>query len=223
MGQNQNLVYRKYFLKLMHPSKFIIMKKVVLFSVLLISSLLSEAQFSNEWLGPDNKHLLYSNMDLMVGNSSGGNLGMTFVYNSKFSVEFGYSAVSNDFSNSIPILKSANSSENSEDLIPTELMDNFNIMVGRHFNLNRNKTIRFVLQGGPGLSVMRQTFNNQSNNIEPTLSENSKDLSVILNSKFEFPIIDLVGFSFGPTLVMNHEKTYLTFCVGIMYGILTTE
>ncbi len=201
------------------------MRNLIILSVLSLSSLLCSAQFSNDWLGTENKHLLYSNVDLMVGNSSGGNLGMSFVYNCKYSVEFGYSAISNQF-NSIPILKSGNKSENSENTIPSELMDNFNVMVGRHFNLNHKKTIRFVLQGGPGISVVREAINQQTSgfkNYEPTITSKTNDFSIILNSKFEFPIIDVLGFSAGPTLVMNHDKSYLTFCVGIMYGILTTD
>lgn len=201
------------------------MKNLVLLSILALTSVFSSAQFSNNWLGTENKHLLYSNVDLMVGNSSGGNLGMSFVYNCKYSVEFGYSAISNQF-NSIPVLKSANKTDDTENLIPTELMDNFNVMVGRHFNLNHKKTIRFVIQGGPGVSVIREASNSPTTgfkNYEPAIVSKTKDFSIIMNSKFEFPIIDLLGFSAGPTLVMNHDKSYLTFCVGIMYGIITTD
>lgn len=209
----------------MYPLQLFIMKNIILYLILAFSSVYCSAQFSNNWLGKENKHLLYSNMDLMVGNKSGGKLGMSFVYNSKYSVELGYSALSNQISY-IPILKSANNSENSETLVPDEMMDNFNIMVGRHFNLNQKKTIRFVLQGGPGISVIREAFNHKSsdfNTYEPVITNKTNDFSIILNSKFEFPIVNLLGFSAGPSLVMNQEKSYLTFCVGIMYGILNTK
>jgi len=201
------------------------MKNLIILSLLSFTSMLCSAQFSNNWLGTDNKHLLYSNIDLMLGNSSGGNLGMSFVYNCKYSVELGYSAISNQF-NSIPLLKSGNKSEDTDNSISSELMDNFNLMVGRHFNLNKKKSIRFVVQGGPGISVLRETYNQQSSNFkntEPAVVGKTNDFSLILNTKFEFPIIDILGFSAGPTLVMNHEKSYLTLSVGIMYGIISKE
>jgi hypothetical protein len=192
---------------------------------MLVTTTLS-AQWSNKWLNTSkNKHLLYANGDLMVGNNSGGNLGMSFVYNGKYSVEVGFSATSNQFSTPVSGLKSANISNTTYAIIPNLNMENFNLMAGRHFNLNSNETIRFVLQGGPGISTIMEWIElqpeNNSKSYVKTKKLKTKDFSLMVNSKFEFLINDLLGFSAGPTLIMNHDKQFLSFSVGFMYGILT--
>ena len=201
------------------------MKKLVFLSICLLIVTASQAQWSNQWNSKENEHLLYASGDLMVGNNSGGNLGLSFVYKSKLSVEVGYSAGSSQIGNQIPILKSATKS-NAENIPATnEMMENFNIMLGRHFNLNSKETIRFVLQGGPGMSMMMNLMNGQPSN---NLNDNTKNeftrtkyFSFIVGSKFEFPITDLFGFSAGPTLILNHEKRYMSFNVGFIYGIIS--
>jgi hypothetical protein len=44
---------------------------------------------------------------------------------------------------------------------------------------------------------------------------------MMINTKIEFPIIDMLGFTAGPTLVMNQKRQNLTFCVGFIYGIIS--
>jgi hypothetical protein len=187
------------------------MKQLSIFAVLVLVSLTVSAQFANNWLPDHNKHLLYSNLDLMMGTQAGGNLGMSFVYNSKYSVQVGYSSVSNKQAPLVPLFKSATKTDNSSMEIPSEMMENYNIMIGRHFNLNHNGTLRFIVQGGPGMSVLHDSF----------ASDKNQELSMMINTKIEFPIINLLGFSAGPTLVMNQERQNLTFCVGFIYGIIS--
>jgi hypothetical protein len=201
------------------------MKKLILISIFTFLLFTTQAQWSGEWLSKDNKHLLYANGDLMVGNNSGGNVGLCFVYDSKFSVEVGYSAGSNQISSKFPVLKSGSTSEMENQKTPAEMMENFNIMFGRHFNLNSKETIRFILQGGPGMSSMMNWMNEQQGSSTSDFVryelESTKDISITINSKFEFPITDLFGFSVGPTLILNHEKSFLSFSVGFMYGVIS--
>jgi len=186
----------------------------------------ASAQWSNEWRNSSrNKHLLYTNGDLMVGNSSGGNLGMSFVYNAKYSLEVGYSATSNQFNTPLTGLKSASKSNSADVIPPDQLMENFNLMIGRHFNMNSEGTIRFVLQGGPGMSVMMEWVELQAgnglNSIVKSKLVKENDFSLMINSKFEFPITSLLGFSAGPSLIVNRDKSFLSFSVGFMYGIIS--
>jgi len=186
----------------------------------------ASAQWSNEWRNSSrNKHLLYTNGDLMVGNSSGGNLGMSFVYNAKYSLEVGYSATSNQFNTPLTGLKSASNSNSADVIPPDQLMENFNLMIGRHFNMNSEGTIRFVLQGGPGMSVMMEWVELQAgnglNSIVKSKLVKENDFSLMINSKFEFPITSLLGFSAGPSLIVNRDKSFLSFSVGFMYGIIS--
>jgi len=203
-----------------------IVKLIILFTVCVFTISTASAQWSNEWLNSTrNKHLLYANGDLIMGNNSGGNLGMTFVYDTRYSIEFGYSATSNQFNTPTSALKSGSNSNVDNAIIPTLMMENFNFMVGRHFNLNPKKSIRFVLQGGPGISVMMEWIDqppvNNSNGYLPSGMTKTSDITFMVNSKFEFPITDLFGFSAGPSLIMNHDKQFLTIGVGFMYGIIT--
>lgn len=160
----------------------------------------------------------------MVGNKSGGNLGLSFVFNSKYSVEIGYSASSNKVLPTFPdVLKSANKSE-SADIIasPNEMLENYHMMMGRHFNLNSKGTFRLVVQAGPGMSVINTkapVAKSTGYTVIPTVRTN--DFSVMMNSKFEFPISKLIGFSAGPTLLMNHDRKYFSMGVGFIYGIIS--
>lgn len=201
------------------------MKRIIVFFICILIINVARAQWSNKWLSnSDHKHLLYTHGDVMVGNNSGGNLGMSFVFNSKYSVEIGYSASSNKVLPTFPdVLKSANKSE-SADIIasPNEMLENYHMMMGRHFNLNSKGTFRLVVQAGPGMSVINTkapVTKSTGYTIIPTVRTN--DFSVMMNSKFEFPISKLIGFSAGPTLLMNHDRKYFSMGVGFIYGIIS--
>ena len=199
------------------------MKKITVLLICVIFMHVANAQWSNKWLShTDHKHLLYTHGDVMVGNNSGGNLGMSFVFNSKYSVEIGYSASSNQVLPTFPeMLKSAYKSE-AEDIIalPDEMLENYHMMMGRHFNLNSKGTFRLVVQGGPGMSVI---LNSVGPDNMVSFADKMQEFSLMVNTKIEIPIIDMLGFSAGPTLVMNQERQDLTFCVGFIYGITTTN
>ncbi len=202
------------------------MKSLILLSILVILINSSFAQWSNYWINSiENKHLLYSTGSLMVGNQLGGNIGMTFVYDSKFSVQIGYSSQSDKMNAQNPLFKSAMPSDADEFVVPEKMMENFNVFVGRYLYLNAKETIRLVVQGGPGMSVMIGEVSQQPEDIEngytKYIMQKTKGFSMILNSKFEFPVTELIGFSAGPTLIMDHEKQNLTFCIGFMYGIIS--
>lgn len=204
------------------------MKRLILLSVFLFIICTASAQWSYDWLNTSkNKHLLYVNGDLMVGSNSGGNMGMSFVYDGRYSVEVGYSATSNQFNSPISRLKSAGKSNTSNVISPMLMMENFNIMAGRHFNMNKNETIRFVLQGGPGMSAMMEWKQLQpagnTNSLPDSEMVKTKHVTFMVNSKFEFMITDLLGFSAGPTLIMNKDKRFMTFGIGFMYGVISKK
>jgi hypothetical protein len=98
-------------------------------------------------------------------------------------------------------------------------------MLGRHINLNATGSIRFVLQGGPGMAMAMEWADMKPEGNAPGFVKSrlvkSNDFSIMVNSKFEFPITDLLGFSAGPTLVMSEGNQYITFNIGIMYGVIS--
>ncbi|KAF0236326.1 MAG: hypothetical protein FD181_2763 [Prolixibacteraceae bacterium] len=187
------------------------MKRLIVFSILTLGTITVSAQFANNWLNNQNKHLLYTNFDLMMGTNTGGNVGMNFVYNCKYSVQVGYSSDSNKPAQFVQGFKSGTISETGASIIQAKMMENYDIMIGRHFDLSSKGALRFIVQGGPGMSILHDSS-------EP---EKDREFSIMINTKIEFPIIDMLGFTAGPTLVMNQERQNLTFCVGFIYGIIS--
>lgn len=203
------------------------MNRITVLLICILLTRVASAQWSNKWLShTDHKHLLYTHGDVMVGTNSGGNLGLSFVFNSKYSVEIGYSASSNQaLPNFSGVLKSASKSE-STDIVasPDEMLENYHMMMGRHFDLNSKGTFRLVIQGGPGMSVINTKNPVTKSNgytVIPTVRTN--DVSVMMNSKIEFPINRVIGFSAGPTLLMNHDKKYFSMGAGFIYGIISRD
>lgn len=201
------------------------MEKITILLILMIFMNVANAQWSKKQLShADHEHLLYTHGDVMVGTNSGGNLGLSFVFNSKYSVEIGYSASSNQALPNFPgVMKSASKSE-STDIVasPDEMLENYHMMMGRHFDLNAKGTFRIVVQGGPGMSVINTKAPVTKSNgytVIPTVRTNA--VSVMMNSKIEFQINRFIGFSAGPTLLMNHDRKYFSMGVGFIYGIIS--
>ena len=198
------------------------MKISVVLLICLFLVKITNAQFSNEWLNnTHNKHLLFANGDVMSGNNVGGGLGLSFVLNQKISLQVGYSATTNQFNTPVAdMLKSGNNSQTNK------ILENYHIMFGRYFVLNSKGSVRIVLQAGPGLSkivesVQKGTEKEDKN--EGFRISSTEYLSATFNSRIEFPITQLFGFSAGPTLIVNSNETYLGVSLGVMYGILTAN
>src|SRR5680860_343268 len=61
------------------------------FCFFLVNSIYAQwsNKFSTRW---SEKHFLYASGDVMVGNYNGGDLGINYIINSKYSINFGFSA-----------------------------------------------------------------------------------------------------------------------------------
>ena len=202
--------------------RFKILKYLIILLIIFSSYQISWAQFSYEWLDHlRNKHLFFANGNVMTGQDVGGGLGFSFVYNEKFSLQAGFSATSSDFNTPVTDLtKSVDQTKSSE------IMENYNVMFGRYIYLNSNQTIRVVLQGGPGLSrFVRSSGPGSQIGNKPTKTQITNDnyFSVVFNTRFEFPITQVLGFAAGPTLIVNSKNTYVGIAVGVITGILTSN
>lgn len=176
-------------------------------------------KFRNQWR---NDHLLYAQGGMMVGNSNGGNLGLSFVYNSKYSIQVGFSATSKQSESMPQGMKSAE--ETGEFIYPVTSvnnMENYYFMVGRHFDLSTKKTIRIVVQGGAAMSLMMDIPDKKKFSFES--SDRTNEMSLVLNSKVEFPISYLVCFSVGPTYIVNKQQSFFGAGIGIAYGIVKSR
>ncbi|NOR73944.1 MAG: hypothetical protein GQ525_02170 [Draconibacterium sp.] len=205
------------------------MKALIITTFCFFILITSNAQWSNKY-NYSKKHYLYTTGDVVIGNYKGGDLGINYIYNNEYSITFGFSATSKE-SASFPshFLKSTENEIPANFNIPNENLENFHFMIGRVFNLDSKERVRIILQGGPGISTIKEpifgdisdgNLYNPNNNIG---FQKKKKLSLIINPKIEFPIAYLVGFSIGPMLIHNDEKTFFGIGIGFMYGIINSS
>ena len=193
--------------------------------IILIAGLLNltcEAQWSYKYLSKE-KHFLYSSGDYFVGKKSNnsGKVSVNYVYDNKYTLNVGFSATSKN-NPQLPqeILKSTEELIPLNSATPFSNSENIHLMVGRVLNLNKEGTIRFLIQGGPGLYTSRDPVYKINSNSYNFDIEASKSLCLVLNPKFEMPLCCTIGFSAGPMLLINGNETYMGIGIGLMYGIL---
>ena len=201
------------------------MKKLVLLIVLCTLSHLAFGQWSfrnnsEHW---SNDHLLYAHGSFMMGNSNGGDIGLSFVYNSKISLSIGYSNTSKQFSaigaESLKSTEEAGALPNP--ITSVDNMDNFYCMFGRSFTLNTKKPIRILLEGGPGLSYIMNIPD--KDNFSFLSANRRSEISLVLNSKLEFPVTNVLCLSVGPSCIVNKSQTFFGAGLGISYGIVKSS
>lgn len=155
----------------------------------------------------------------MVGNYNGGDVGLSFVLNSKISLQFGFSVISNQSSsNPANYLKKASITENENYASPIQSTENFHFMFGRVFTLKTKKLIRIVTQAGPGILSSIDFVNGRYE-----LDTRQRSASLTFNTKIEFPLTNSVGISAGPTYILNKENSFLGCSVGVMYGVIKSK
>lgn len=199
---------------------------VLTFCFFIISSAFAQwsNKFSTRW---SKKHFLYASGDVMVGNYKGGDLGINYIFDNKYSIKFGFSA-SDKQTTFLPsnYLKSSGYETPPNSTLPKENLENFHLMVGRVITLNSKKDFRIIIQGGPGLSISRVPINWhwRENKLFRTNYDydiqQKKKLNLIINPKIEFPFASIIGLSFGPMFMIDKEKSFFGAGIGIMYGII---
>ncbi|MCF6333291.1 MAG: hypothetical protein L3J11_08400 [Draconibacterium sp.] len=199
---------------------------VLTFCFFIISSACAQwsNKFSKRW---SKKHFLYASGDVMVGNYKGGDLGINYIFNNKYSIKFGFSA-SNKQTTFLPsdYLKSSGNEVPANSNFPKEDLENFHLLVGRVIALNSKKNFRIIIRGGPGLSITRVPINWQrrKNNLFRSNYnfdiQQKKKLNLIINPKIEFPFASIIGLSFGPMFIIDKEESFFGAGIGIMYGII---
>lgn len=201
------------------------MKKLVLLITLCTLSYLASSQWSfrNNSQHWSNDHLLYAHGSFVTGNSNGGDIGLNFVYNSKISMSVGYSNTSKQFAAALPeTLKSAEEAGSiTQPTTSVDNMDNFYCILGRSFNLNTKKPIRFLIQGGPGLSYIMNIPD--KDNFSFKTANRRSEISLVVNSKIEFPVSDVLCLSFGPSCIINKAQSFYGAGIGISYGIVKSS
>ena len=107
---------------------------------------------------------------------------------------------------------------------PVETMGSINAAVGKIYNLNSAKSLRFNTAVGIGFTQI-QTVGNWQKDLNANFVENytydnvSKNVvSVIINPKLEIPLGGVFGFSVSPMAVINGKSNYYGVGLGYIIG-----
>ncbi len=185
-------------------------------------ALASQAQWSYRFLSSQ-KHYLYSSGEYVVGEKQAGNIGLNYTYNNRYTLSVGYSATfKSAASPTDEFLKSGTNLSPASSAEPFQNSEILHMMVGRIFDINKKRSIRVLLQAGPGISTFREPEFNllKSTNQYNFKTAASKKISFVVNPKIEMPLCCTVGCSVGPMVIVNSNQTYFGAGIGLMYGLI---
>ncbi len=203
------------------------MKTLLLFAIFCITATSVSAQYSYKFLNKkETNNSLYVTGDVMVGNYKGGDLGLNFVIDKKYSIKIGFSATNKAaIAPPTDFLKSAQTEVQSSETA-FQNFENLYLSIGRVLFLNSKQKARIVLQGGPGISNMRTPDNWRwaVNDVSQAVYVNditvSKKICLIVNPKLELPIAPVMGISVGPMYIYSKENSFFGAGIGIIYGLI---
>lgn len=195
------------------------MKKTILLFALLLAFTNVKAQLGEE-------HAVYSTTEFILGNYLGINLNLNYVYQEKYSVQAGYSgnvrlsrSRPEDYHSGIGGLISLGLSN------PYDVLENYQVNLGKIYPLNNNGTIRLNLLAGVGLTTIREPAN-----WEPFTAvlgsnytfayEKYRTLSLIINPKIEFPLTRFFGLTVSPLIQLSKNRSFYGIGFGDMLGLL---
>lgn len=202
-------------------NNLLIFKRTILLFFIILSFNSIKAQFA------ENNAIYYSD-DLNFGNYFGVDLNMNYVYKEKYSFKIGYiydirkpKSRPDDYSSGLAKALLFGT-EN-----PHDLMENYQVALGKIYKLNENGTIRFNLSLGLGYTIIKEPENWQKIENASFIGENytwnykkQNTISLIINPKIEFPFTTVYGVTISPIVQINKDRTYFGIGVGQMIGIL---
>jgi len=173
------------------------------------------------------KNAIYATGEFNIGNYLESDLNLNYVFAESYSFKVGYSG---------HIRKPKSQPENyNSGLIgnlllnladPYDQIENYQLLVGKIYSLNKKNTIRANVSLGLGYTTIREPGNWQPVN-EGFLTENytyeyskSNTVSLIINPKIEFPFTRFYGLTISPMLQINTDRTYFGVGIGQMIGLL---
>ncbi len=196
------------------------MKQILLSFFLIFSFNYANAQFAE-------KNAIYHTSEITIGNYFGIDIHANYVLKEKYSFKIGYSGF---------IRRPKSAPENySSGLFgaltfglanPYDQLENYQILAGRVYPLNKNGTIRANISLGLGFTVIREPTNWQPTGGSFLGQNYSYDyhkyntISLIINPKIEFPFTRFYGLSISPMIQINKDRTYFGIGFGQMIGLL---
>ena len=176
------------------------------------------------------KHLLYGSSELNLGNYLGVTTDLNYIYNEKYTAKFGFIAnfrtspnQPRDYNAGIAGLVTYGIASARETIFSV------NLMAGRLYNLNEQKSLRFNAAVGIGYSTIKTIENWQKANSASFTGNYTYDVrnkstaSLIINPKLEIPLGRVFGFTVSPTAVINSESNYYGIGLGTMIGRIRSK
>jgi len=109
---------------------------------------------------------------------------------------------------------------------PYDQIENYQIGIGKIYNLNPSGTIRANVSLGLGYTIVTTPQNWQENN-DHFFTENytwdynkQNTVSLVINPKIEFPLTRFYGLTLSTMVILNKHSSYFGIGIGQMIGAL---
>ena len=191
------------------------MKKIILL-LCFLTVMTVNAQFSR-------KHFLFQNSGISIGNYYGGNTGLNYIYNEKYSLELGFS-----YHVRKAKLQPDDYIPGFEALFfiltaPRDDIISYKLLVGKIKSLNKSGTLRLNLKGGFAYSNVMKTINWTPKGTvgRYTYDYDRNDvISVIISPEINFIPLIFFGFSLSPFVLVNSKTIAFGIKFNTMFGIV---
>lgn len=171
--------------------------------------------------------LIYTTGELTLGNYIGLDLNLNYIIDDSYSLKLGYTVTIRT-----PKSQPDNYSSGVTGVFalgfdnPYDQIENYQMGIGKIYNLNPSGTIRANVSVGLGYTIVTTPQNWQENN-DRFFTENytwhynkQNTVSLVINPKIEFPLTSFYGLTLSPLVILNKHSSYFGIGIGQMIGLL---
>lgn len=190
-------------------------------TLIIALTLLSLSQYTNAQASRENTYNFSGG--LFFGNNLGTDLTLNYVFKNEFTATLGYNDLARESQDA-----SMDPGNQIVKLFTFGLggkwdhMETLSLRVGKLVRFSKDGKSRLLLSTGPGLSWIRTNHYAY----DPVADDNTwvedhtRTMSLLVDSKLEFPIVKYIGLRVGPTVLVNRERTFWGIETGVVVGRL---
>lgn len=160
---------------------------------------------------------------LFFGNNLGTDLTLNYVFKNEFTATLGYNDLARESDDASldpgnPVVKLFTFGLGGK----WDHMETLSLRVGKMLRLNKDGKSRLLLSTGPGLSWIRTNHYVYDPVADGNtwVEDHTRSMSLLVDSKLEFPIVKYIGLRVGPTVLVNRERTFWGIETGVVVGRL---
>jgi len=171
-----------------------------------------------------NDQFIYMNTGFSVGNFFGGQIGINYAVNQKYSLQAEYSGVMRKAKSLPPDYNLGLLDLFSFGSIPRDNAHSLRLMAGTVKSLNNTGTIRINLEVGISFLTFKEPYNWENRDAYLWTSNYAWDykkkhvVGAILKPDFEFTLSNFAGFSVSPYLELNGKISLVGLGINAMLG-----